>query len=640
MTVKREVKKGLVLILVFVLVAAGFVMLLPMNVGAEEVSAPYSAGETPTEEYLGAYEPADLGESGTVYIKSDGTIDPTTAPISKVGDIYTLTGNIYDNVEIQKSGITLDGDGYTVDGTGSGFAIYGTGLTDVTIMDLIVKEFYVGIRLDYSSDSMITGNSVSAITRGGIVIWGSPSTGNTISKNTVTNCGFGIILYDGPSNNYILGNEVTAINSNCIDLEYSANNNLVKDNIVSDGYHGIYSLYSENNVFTNNVLTKTSFQLWGDLVQHWNTHSIDTSNTVNNKPVIYWKNKISGIVPSGAGQVILANCAKIIVKGQNLVDCSNGIALGFSSDCKVYKNSIECKAYGIILEGSTGNNHVYQNTVTGPGSGWGLYLLRSNENKVCQNTISNKNPGIRTWTAYDNTICHNTLNNNYYGIYLIYDGDNTISHNVISGSRYSIRVYSSDGNEISWNSISDAGFYGIGLSSSHSTIIKGNTLTNDFLGIALWGSNDCDITLNKASKNLAAGIYVDHSNNANVKLNMLKENDIGIYPYVASGSVICGNTVMDSNRAGIVVEECSNAIVKGNLVMDNGGHGVYVVGTDGFEVNCNVVKKNGKNGINVENSDNGEVMSNVVMCNIDYDLGWDENGDVTWEWNLYKTQSW
>ena len=55
----------------------------------------------------------------------------------------------------------------------------------------------------------------------------------------------------------IIENKVTAIISNCIDMEYSANDNLIKDNIVSDGYHGIYSLYCENNVCINNILTKT-----------------------------------------------------------------------------------------------------------------------------------------------------------------------------------------------------------------------------------------------------------------------------------------------------------------------------------------------------------------------------------------------
>ena len=33
--------------------------------------------------------------SGTIYIRADGSIDPPTAPIQRVGDYYTLTGDMH-----------------------------------------------------------------------------------------------------------------------------------------------------------------------------------------------------------------------------------------------------------------------------------------------------------------------------------------------------------------------------------------------------------------------------------------------------------------------------------------------------------------------------------------------------------------
>ena len=99
--------KGVTLGVLFVLVAAVFLMVLPMNVGADW--------------------------TGNVTIKDDGTVDPTSAPISVSGTTYTLTDDINGMITIEISGITLDGDGHTLQGTGSGTGIYISSLSAVTI---------------------------------------------------------------------------------------------------------------------------------------------------------------------------------------------------------------------------------------------------------------------------------------------------------------------------------------------------------------------------------------------------------------------------------------------------------------------------------------------------------------------------
>jgi len=57
--------------------------------------------------------------SGTIYIKTDGSIDPPTAPIQRNGGLYTLTGNITsdsDGIMIERKNMTVDGAGNTVQG--------------------------------------------------------------------------------------------------------------------------------------------------------------------------------------------------------------------------------------------------------------------------------------------------------------------------------------------------------------------------------------------------------------------------------------------------------------------------------------------------------------------------------------------
>ena len=69
-----RMNKGLVFWLAILLVAAAFIMILPMNVGA--------------------------AWTGDVTIKADGTVDPVGAPISISGGTYTLTDDITGTITI------------------------------------------------------------------------------------------------------------------------------------------------------------------------------------------------------------------------------------------------------------------------------------------------------------------------------------------------------------------------------------------------------------------------------------------------------------------------------------------------------------------------------------------------------------
>lgn len=62
--------------------------------------------------------------SGEIYIRPDGSIDPPTAPIQRIGDIYRFTDDIYNNsIVVQRDNITLDGNGHQLQGF-TGFPIY------------------------------------------------------------------------------------------------------------------------------------------------------------------------------------------------------------------------------------------------------------------------------------------------------------------------------------------------------------------------------------------------------------------------------------------------------------------------------------------------------------------------------------
>lgn len=75
-------------------------------------------------------------KKSTIYINSDGSIDPSTAPISRDGNVYTLTQDIFESLYIHKSGITLDGAGHSIESSAT-HGIYLANVSGTTIQNAL-----------------------------------------------------------------------------------------------------------------------------------------------------------------------------------------------------------------------------------------------------------------------------------------------------------------------------------------------------------------------------------------------------------------------------------------------------------------------------------------------------------------------
>ena len=256
--------------------------------------------------------------SGTIYIRADGSIDPPTAPIQRVGDVYTFTADIYDEIVVERDNIVIDGDGYTLQGTGA-YASKGvdlSGRSNVTIKNTIITAFYYGILLDSSSNyNSISGNSIANHSDGILL---DSSSNNSISENNIENNDFGIELYSS-SNNSISENNIVN-NGEGIYLIDSSNNNSISGNNIVNNVDGIY-LYSSSN------------------------NSISENNIVNN---------VDGIV-------LTYSSNNNSISGNNIENNDFGIELGYSSNNSISGNNIENNDYGIHLIDSSNNNRFYHN---------------------------------------------------------------------------------------------------------------------------------------------------------------------------------------------------------------------------------------------------------------------------------------
>jgi parallel beta-helix repeat protein len=135
---------------------------------------------------------------GTIYIRADGSIWGTTDIMTFDNVTYTFTANINDSIVVERNNITIDGAGYTVQGTGSGTGIDLSYRNNVTLKNVEVTNFYYGIYLNSSSNNTLSGNTVSSNNYGGIYLF--ISSNNTVTGNNASTNESGIYLYSSSDN--------------------------------------------------------------------------------------------------------------------------------------------------------------------------------------------------------------------------------------------------------------------------------------------------------------------------------------------------------------------------------------------------------------------------------------------------------
>ncbi len=362
----------------------------------------------------------------TVYINSDGSVSPSSAPISSVNNVtYTLTGNVsypaYNGIVVERNNTVIDGNGYTVQGNLSGYGLSLTDISNVTIENANIENFQEGIYLYSSSNNTVSGNNVTANSGGGIDLEYSNS--SSISGNNVRANGFGINLGSSSDNNTVSGNNSTANVFDGIELFSSSDNNTVSGNTATANIYGIYLRASSGNVLSDNVIADNTYNFGvsgsasGSVLSDFVNH-VDTSNLVEGKPVYYLMNKSNIVIspqtyPEGVGYVCLVNCKNVTVQGLALTRNYGGLTLANTTDSKIIGNNLTANGwYGIYLYSSPGDilsgNNVTANYYAG------IWLDNSSGNVLSGNNVTANSYGSGIWL--DNSSSNNTIyHNNFIG---------------------------------------------------------------------------------------------------------------------------------------------------------------------------------------------------------------------------------
>lgn len=303
-----------------------------------------------------AYRVYPASGEGEIHICSDGSVDPPTAAIFTADGInYLLLDDINNSIVIERDNIILDGEGHTIQGTGSG----GTqGITlvnrcNVTIRHVTVKAFWCDIFLENSSNCRISECAAIETTNVGILL-DNLSTFNTIDMNNVSyNWNDGIRLSASSDFNVVCGNSVME-NFLAISVSNSANNTL-----------------AENNVTMNR-------------------RGLSIMSSSNTKIL---RNHIANGYRDASG-VYLASSTGTVIADNRITNSSDGLVMLWSSHSVVCRNMITQNYYGGIYLRESSNNSIYENTVSDNEGNCGIGVSYCYNNSIYHNSFINNDPRI------------------------------------------------------------------------------------------------------------------------------------------------------------------------------------------------------------------------------------------------------
>jgi parallel beta-helix repeat protein len=281
----------------------------------------------------------------TIYIRADGSIEPTGAPVSTVDNVtYTLTDNIVGEVPygssaviVERNNIVVDGADHAVLGTayysGTGTSVIGN---NVTIKNMEITKFWCGVCLNYSSGNIVSGNNMTD--NGGYGLSGGDgiclyySSNNIISENNMTGNHGGIEVFSA-LNNVISGNSIRN-NRHGISLADSSGNIISGNDLTRNYYGGIHLAFSSNNSISGNTIDRNSGYGFG-------TYGIRLYSSVNNS--------ITGnnLTRNGWDGISLLNSSHNTISGNTIEDSWYGISFEESSNNEIYHNSFVSNDYQV-----------------------------------------------------------------------------------------------------------------------------------------------------------------------------------------------------------------------------------------------------------------------------------------------------
>jgi len=542
----------------------------------------------------------DICVNGTGWWHDGGAFNASGAPIQAAVNaasggetICVKAGSYTENVNIATAHLTLAGEG--------------AGVITVTAASPIYPVF--DVTADYVN---ISGFTVTGVTGGyvaGIYLIGADHC-NISENNASNNC-------DG------------------IWLEYSSNNTLMSNTANSNDRDGIWLEYSSNNTLTGNTMSGNmyNFGVRGSSLSEY-TQNMDTSNTVDGRPIYYWVDQKDKQIPRNAGFVGVVNGTNITVRDLTLTNNSQGALFAYTENSRIENVTASSNNCDGIYLYSSSNNALTNNTANS-NNGGGIWLEYSSNNTLTDNDVSYNSCGIGLSSSSNNALTNNTVNSNDDpGIHLYSSSNNTLTDNDVSYNGGGIWLEYSSNNALTNNTVNSNDDPGIYLYSSSNNTLAGNTMSGNTCNFGVYGSSLSEYTQNIDTSNVVDGkpiyYWVDQKdrqipsnagfvgvvNGTNITVRDLKltNNSQGALFAYTENSRIENVTVNSNGYGGIVLSSSSNNTLFNNTASNN-SCGIGLSSSSNNTLTNNTVNSNDDSGIHLFSSSNNTLTDNDVSYN-------------------------
>jgi parallel beta-helix repeat protein len=397
-------------------------------------------------------------------IRSDGSVDPSTAPIHRDGNVYTFTDDIVGyTVASECDDVVIDGGGYSLIGNGNSAGILILNRKGLIVRNMNVSNFVYGIRIVAD------------------IYFGVTSENNTLSGNIVENNDYGIQL--SSSSNSVLRNNIMNNNTQNFGVQGKYAQDIDVSNTV-DGKTIIYWINQQDR-------TVPSDAGYVALVNCTSIAAQDLNLANNGQGVILVSTTNStltrnSIINTGDAIYIQESSGNII-SGNNLANNINGIRGQASSNNTITSNNITTNESGIYLTGASTSNIISRNNITANTID-GMNLWGSTNTDVKANAITNNaENGINFFESGSNRIVGNNITKNGNGIKFWYHtSNNNISENYIAENVIGILVDDSYDNKIIGNMIKENTDYAMQFTGNqNNNVIYHNNFDNNAYGNGL-----------------------------------------------------------------------------------------------------------------------------------------------------------
>jgi parallel beta-helix repeat protein len=374
-------------------------------------------------------------------IKSDGRVDPSTAPIHRDGNVYTFMDDIVGyTVASECDDVVIDGGGYSLIGNGNSTGILILNRKGVTVRNMNVSNFGYGIRIIAD------------------IYFGVTSENNALSENIIENNDYGIQL--SHASNSMLRNNI--MNNNT--YNFGVQGKYVQDVDVSNTVDGKPIIYWVNQQ-DRTVPSEAGYVALVNCT-HITVRDLNLAN--NGQGVILVSTTDSTItknsITNTGNAIYIQESSGNTISGNNLANNDNGIRGQTSSNNTISSNNITTNESGIYFTGASTSNIISGNSIT-ENTVDGMNLWGSTNTDVETNTITNNTEnGINFFESCGNQIVGNSITENGNGIKFWYHtSDNSVSENYIAGNVIGILVDDAYDNNIIGNMITENTDYGMQL---------------------------------------------------------------------------------------------------------------------------------------------------------------------------------